>query len=58
MLEEIVCTMTDMEEFDSKAMVTVGHFLHHLHRPLEQTVPIIAHNLTTADLLLSGNPKK
>ncbi|XP_050722847.1 rho family-interacting cell polarization regulator 2-like isoform X5 [Eriocheir sinensis] len=57
-LEEIVCSMTDTEEFDGKAMVTVGHFLHHLHRPLEQTVPIIAHNLTTGDLLLSGNPKK
>ncbi|XP_045113382.1 rho family-interacting cell polarization regulator 2-like isoform X3 [Portunus trituberculatus] len=57
-LEEMVCVMTDAEEFEGKALVTVGHFLHHLHRPLEQTVPLIGQSLTTAELLLSGNLKK
>nr|XP_053628182.1 rho family-interacting cell polarization regulator 1-like isoform X1 [Cherax quadricarinatus] len=57
-LEEIVRTMTDSEDYDGTLMVTVGHFLHHLHRPLQQTIPLIAHSLTTAELLLSGNPAK
>lgn len=57
-LEEIVRTMTDNEEYDGKAMVTVGHFLHHLHRPLQHTVPSTAQSLTIADLLLSANPTK
>ncbi|XP_071514839.1 rho family-interacting cell polarization regulator 2-like isoform X4 [Panulirus ornatus] len=57
-LEEIVRTMTDSDDYDATVMVTVGHFLHHLHRPLQHTVPAIAHNLITADLLLSGSPAK
>ncbi|XP_069173632.1 rho family-interacting cell polarization regulator 2 isoform X4 [Procambarus clarkii] len=57
-LEEIVRTMTDSEDYDGTLMVTVGHFLHHLHKPLQQIIPTIAHSLTTAELLLSGNPAK
>ncbi|XP_066971369.1 rho family-interacting cell polarization regulator 2-like isoform X7 [Macrobrachium rosenbergii] len=57
-LEEIVRTMTDSEEYDGNAMVTVGHFLHHLHRPLQHTVPSTAQSLIVADDLLSANPAK
>ncbi|KAK3874651.1 hypothetical protein Pcinc_020431 [Petrolisthes cinctipes] len=57
-LEELVCVMTESEEFREGVTVTLGHFLHHLHRPLEQTVRSMAHNIITADLLLSQNPKK
>ncbi|KAG7172292.1 Rho family-interacting cell polarization regulator 2-like, partial [Homarus americanus] len=57
-LEEIVRMMTDSEDYDGAMMVTVGHFLHHLHRPLQHTVPTLAQSLTTADLLLSGSPAK
>lgn len=57
-LEELVCVMTESEEYIEGVTVTLGHFLHHLHRPLEQTVRTMAHNIVTADLLLSQNPKK
>ena len=57
-LEELIRTMTDSEDYDGNTMVTVGHFLHHLHRPLQHTVPSTAQSLTVADLLLSGNPAK
>ncbi|KAK7086443.1 Family with sequence similarity 65 member [Halocaridina rubra] len=57
-LEEMVRTMMDSEEYDGNTMVTVGHFLHHLHRPLQNTVPATAQSLTIADLLLSANPAK
>lgn len=58
MLEDIVRSMTDSEEYDGNSVVTVGHFLQHLHRPLQHTVPATAHNLAIADLLLSANTAK
>ncbi|XP_069997084.1 rho family-interacting cell polarization regulator 2 isoform X2 [Penaeus vannamei] len=57
-LEDIVRSMTDSEEYDGNSVVTVGHFLQHLHRPLQHTVPATAHNLAIADLLLSANTAK
>lgn len=57
-LEELVRQMSDSDEYNSSAMVTVGHFLHHLREPLQNTIPATATAISIAKLLQSNDHSK
>ncbi|CAL4065662.1 unnamed protein product [Meganyctiphanes norvegica] len=57
-LEELSRQMSDCDEYSATAMVTVGHFLHHLREPLQNTIPATATAISIARLLQSNDHSK
>ncbi|RXG73480.1 Protein FAM65B [Armadillidium vulgare] len=56
MLEELVRQMTDSEIYSDCLTVTAGHFLAHLVKPLQETVPHISASLNCSSLLAQRDP--
>ncbi|KAB7506933.1 Protein FAM65A [Armadillidium nasatum] len=55
-LEELVRQMTDSEIYSDCLTVTAGHFLAHLVKPLQETVPHISASLNCSSLLAQRDP--
>ena len=57
-LQELVRQMTDSDIYSDCLTVTAGHFLSHLMRPLQETIPETAHSLMCVQKLAQADVKR